>query len=244
MRGRGQARPAVAPRPPGIAFPCLGALHWKKRKENPQERGRLAQAPVTAHAGRLLQPALGWGQKLPAPREPPRAAVPRCPPGPTRSPPAERVLLVTGGHASTAHSMRLSCPLAPSPFHPGVLAAPSTPCRGRRSVHQAHVPPCPAGGVHGGWSEGLGCTIRDEVGGRKPTHCLKEGARNVLPESELQVRERLPARGLETKGMQLGFRKDEEKGKPRACAHPLKLNRALAREIQLFYMHRRNVCIC
>ena len=178
MRGSGQARPAVAPRPPGAAFTCLGAFHWKKRKENPQERGRLAQAPVTAHAGRLLQPALRWGQKLPAPREPPRAAVRRCPPGPTRSPPAERVLLVTGGHANTAHSMCLSCPLAPSPFHPGVLAAPSTPCRGRWSVHQAHVPLCPrAGGVHGGWTEGLGCTVRDEVGGRKPTHRLKEGAR-------------------------------------------------------------------
>ena len=56
--------------------------------------------------------------------------------------------------------------------------------------------------------------------------------------------ERLPERGPETKGVQEGFRKDEEKEKPRTCAHALKLSRVLAQEIQLFCMHRCNMCIC
>lgn len=107
--------------------------------------------------------------------------------------------------------MRLSCPLAPSPFHPGVLAAPpSHAVQGRRSVHQRHVP-CPAGGVHGGWSEGLGCTIRRRGGGQE-AHPLSEGReRRAFPSQSQEVRERLPARGLETKGMQLDSEKMKRK---------------------------------
>lgn len=62
--------------------PCLGSLHWKKRKETHRKGDGLAQTSVTAHACGLLQPALRWGQKLPAPRDPLRAAVPAAPRGP------------------------------------------------------------------------------------------------------------------------------------------------------------------
>lgn len=76
------------------------------------------------------------------------------------------------------------------------------------------------------------------------------GQGSVPPESELQVTERLPEgaqsrplteRGPETKSVRPGVRTNEEKERPRTCAHSLKLSRALAHQIQLFYMH---ICKC
>lgn len=61
--------------------PCLGSLHWKKRKETLRKGDRLAQ---TSNCTRWLPATatLGWGQKLPAPRDPLRAGVPSAPRGP------------------------------------------------------------------------------------------------------------------------------------------------------------------
>lgn len=171
-------RPALLlPQTPSRHLPLPRLLTLEKKQRKPAGKGTTGTGPRNCTRWPSATAGTRVGTGASSTQGPTASCCPPLPPGPTLSPLAERVLLVTGGHTGAAHSMRPSCPLAPSPFHPGVPAAPSTPCRGRRSVHWAHVPLSPrAGGVHSGWSEGVGCTIRD-WGARKPTHHLKEGAR-------------------------------------------------------------------
>lgn len=248
----------VRPAPLLPPDPLPRLLTLEKKKENPQERGQTGtdlrncthRPPATA--------STRVGTEASSTQGPPVSCCPRGPPGPTPSPPAERVLLATGGHTGATHCMRPSSPLAPGPFHPAVLAVPSTACRGPGSTPRcaAQRPPggraavssCrgdfasmspKGGGVHGGWSEAapLRAVWRREQG-------------NLPPESELQVTERLPEgaqsrplteRGPETKSVRPGFRANEEKERPWTCARSLKLSRAPAHQIQLFYMH---ICKC
>lgn len=51
----------------------------------------------------------------------------------------------------------------------------------------------------------------------------------------------LTERGPETKSVRPALRANEEKERPRTCAHSLRLSRAPAHQIQLFYMH---ICKC